>query len=210
MIPYRPRRPRVLRGDHLPSPVMAPVLQTSRLVLRPHRMSDADAWMRIELDPTVREGLHWPERDRRGVLAHLRDRTHQTSLWQVGDFLALAVELDGEVIGDVSMHLRTIAPETRFVEIGWLLLPRYSGHGYATEAASAMLDFAFTAVQACWATAVIFADNERSRALAERLGFVRVGRTPSTITYLMASESHHMPEAPWYGDTARRLGDTER
>src|SRR5947209_4633679 len=123
MIPYRPRRPRVLRGAHLPAPITAPVLQTARLVLRPHRMSDAEAWLRIELDRSVRDGLHWPARDRRGALAHLRNRTQQTMLWHVGDFLALAVELDGEVIGDVSMHLRTVSPETRFVEIGWLQLP---------------------------------------------------------------------------------------
>jgi RimJ/RimL family protein N-acetyltransferase len=195
----------------LPSPVTAPVLRTSRLVLRPHRLSDADAWMRIEFDPSVRDGLHWPARDRRAVLAHLRNRIRQTTLWHVGDFLALAVELDGEVIGDVSMHLRTIAPETRFVEIGWLQLPEYSGRGYATEAASAMLDFAFTAVQACWATAVIFADNERSMALAERLGFVRVGRTSSTITYLVTSESHYGHGTPRHGGmAARRFSDTER
>lgn len=204
MIPYRPRRPRILRGAHLPSPIEAPVLRTPRLMLRPHRMSDADAWMRIELEPSIRESLHWPVRDRRGVLAHLRNRTQQTVIWHVDDFLALAVELDGEVIGDVSMHLRTTSPETRFVEIGWLQLPEYSGRGFATEAATALLDFAFTTVGACWATAVIYADNDRSIALAERLGFVRVSRTDETVTYLTAAESRARRDPHGRGDTTTR------
>jgi len=204
MIPYRPRRPHFFRGAHLPAPIIATVLTTPRLVLRPHRMSDADAWMRIECEPSIREGLHWPRRDRHEVLAHLHDRTRQTVLWHVHDFLALAVELDGQIIGDMSMHLRSVAPESRFVEIGWLQLPEYSGHGYATEAASAMLDFAFETVEACWATAVVYADNERSMALAERLGFVRVSRTRDTFTYLIGSEARGGRGTPRRGDSTTR------
>ncbi len=175
MILPRPRRPHLLRGPHLPAPVLAPVLRTPRLVLRPHRMSDAPTWLRIESDPTIRESLHWPARDRRRMLTHLRHRTRKTILWHTNDFLALAVERDGEIIGDVSMHLRGVAPEARSVEVGWLQLPEHRGHGYATEAASALLDFAFDEVGARRATAVIDEDNARSIALAERLGFVRMG-----------------------------------
>jgi RimJ/RimL family protein N-acetyltransferase len=177
-------RPRLLRGAYLNSPVVAPVLRTPRLVLRPHRMSDAEAWLRIERDSSIRANLQWPERDRRQMITHLRDRTRKTVLWQADDFLALAVELDGEVIGDVSMHLRTVPPESRSAEVGWLQLSRYRGHGYATEAAEALLAFAFQTLGTRWVTALVDAENERSMALALRLGFARVAQTGRTVTFL--------------------------
>ncbi|MFF1635193.1 GNAT family N-acetyltransferase [Leifsonia sp. NPDC058248] len=163
---------------------MAPVLRTPRLVLRPHRMSDVEAWLRIERDSSIQANLHWPERDRRQMITHLRDRTRKTVLRQAGDFLALAVELDGEVIGDVSMHLRTVAPESRSAEVGWLQLSRYRGQGFATEAAEALLTFAFRTLGTRWVTALVDANNERSMALAVRLGFARVAQTGCTVTFL--------------------------
>ncbi len=178
-------RPRLLRGAYLDAPVRAPVIRTARLVLRPHRMEDADAWLAIEAEPSIRRNLHWPERNRHHALAHLRDRTRHTVLQQSGDFLALAVELDGEVIGDISVHLRTVAPETRSAEMGWLELSRFGGHGYATEAAEGMLGFIFGALGAHWVTAVIDEENPRSMALAERLGFRCVAQTGASLTFLL-------------------------
>ncbi len=153
--------------------VFAPTIQTSRLTLRPHRMADADAWYAIQSDPEVRRYLPWPERTREQSLAHLRRRTASTVLARRDDFLALAVEHDGTLIGDVSMHLRVVQPENREVEAGWLLGSAHSGHGYAAEAATALLKFAFTELRATTAAAVIDERNLRSLALAHRLGFVQ-------------------------------------
>ncbi|GLK16861.1 GNAT family N-acetyltransferase [Herbiconiux flava] len=167
-------RPRALRGERIEHPVDAPVLRTERLVLRPHRFTDADAadWLDLQSEPAVREFLPWPERDARRSARHLRDRTRHTRLWQADDFLALAVELDGHVIGDVSLHLRSVAASTRTVEMGWVVHPSLGGRGYATEAAAALLEFAVTTVGAQRVTAVTDARNTRSVALAKRLGLV--------------------------------------
>lgn len=153
--------------------VFAPTIQTDRLTLRPHRMADADAWYAIQSDPEVRRYLPWPERTREQSLAHLRRRTASTVLARRDDFLALAVEHDGTLIGDVSMHLRVVQPENREVEVGWLLGTAHSGHGYAGEAAAALLSFAFRELRATTASAIIDERNVRSLALASRLGFVR-------------------------------------
>lgn len=170
---------------HLESPVVAPVLRTPRLILRPHRMSDAADWLRIEQDPRVRDGLHWPVRDERQMMERLRARTLHTRLWQVDDFLALAIERDGVVIGDVSMHLRDAAPGSRTVEMGWLLRSQHGGRGYATEAAQSFLGFAFHTLEVRWVSAVIDVGNERSIALARRLGFVRVAQSGRKATFLI-------------------------
>ncbi|MFD4422825.1 GNAT family N-acetyltransferase [Agromyces sp. NPDC058484] len=114
------RRPRWMRGPRLPNPVHAPRLQTERLVLRPHRLSDAPAWFALQSDPRVIEFLPWPLRNRRESLRHLAHRIRHVRLEQNDDFLALGVELDGILIGDVSLHLRDIDPE-RHAEIGWII-----------------------------------------------------------------------------------------
>ncbi|MET1019801.1 MAG: GNAT family N-acetyltransferase [Microterricola sp.] len=153
--------------------VFAPTIHTSRLTLRPHTLADADAWYAIQADPEVRRFLPWPDRTREQSLAHLRRRTVSTVLARRDDFLALAVERDGILIGDVSMHLRVVPAEHREVEAGWLLGSAHSGHGYAAEAAGALLAFAFTELRATTASAVIDERNVKSLSLAGRLGFVR-------------------------------------
>ncbi len=165
------RRPRVLRGARTEVPFDAPLIRTDRLTLRAYRPDDVDDWYALQSEPSVTEFLPWPERDRRSSARHLRDRTRHTRLWQADDFLALAIEHDGRVIGDISLHLRSVSAATRSVEIGWVMHPQFGGAGYATEAASRVLRFAFDVVGAQRVTAVTDARNLRSVALAKRLGF---------------------------------------
>jgi RimJ/RimL family protein N-acetyltransferase len=177
-------RPRLVRGHRTEIPFDAPSIRTARLLLRPHQVTDAADWFSLQSEPAVREYLPWPERDARSSARHLRDRTRHTRLWQKDDFLALAVEHDGRLIGDVSLHLRAVAAASRSVEIGWVLHPASAGHGYATEAAEALLNFAYDVVGARWVTAVTDARNAPSLALARRLGFVEV-RSEGTDLVLM-------------------------
>ncbi|WP_291041664.1 GNAT family N-acetyltransferase [Herbiconiux sp.] len=170
------RRPRFVRGPRTETPFDAPHLTTDRLLLRPHRLGDAADWYDLQSEPSVSQFLPWPERDRKASFRHLRDRTRHTRLWQADDFLALAVEREGHVIGDVSLHLRTVARETREVEIGWVMHPSHSGRGIATEAAEGILGFAFETVGARTVTAVTDARNTRSVALAKRLGFTELAK----------------------------------
>ncbi|SDR82258.1 GNAT family N-acetyltransferase [Microterricola viridarii] len=155
---------------------LAPWISTDRLLLRPHSPRDAEAWFRIQSDPETVRYLAWPPRSREESRTHLAKRTTHTVLEHADDFLALAVERDGVLIGDVSMHLRVVAAAEREVEAGWLLDRHQAGRGYAFEAAGALLSFAFTEVRARRASAVIHEHNVRSLALAERLGFERWSR----------------------------------
>ncbi|MGK9147640.1 GNAT family N-acetyltransferase [Plantibacter flavus] len=173
LVPDAVSRPRLLRGPRIEQPVDARPIQTPRLLLRRHELRDAESWYRIQSSPDVLAHLPWPARDRAASREHLRHRTGHTRLWQSGDFLALAIEHGGRLIGDVSLHLRQVRTADRSAEIGWVLDPAAGGHGYATEAAGAMLDLAFEQVRATVVTAVIEPENTASIALAERLGFLR-------------------------------------
>jgi RimJ/RimL family protein N-acetyltransferase len=180
------KRPRILRGARLDRPILAPVIFTDRLVLRQHHRADTEAWFELQSDPQTREFLPWPVRDRAASAAHLHDRTHHTVLWQADDFLALAIILDGRLIGDVSVHLRSIDVHTRSVELGWVLNSAYAGHGFATEATSALLDFVFSELDATIATAVIQSQNSASLALAARLGFVKISAAGDEIVLMIS------------------------
>ena len=165
-------------------PLQSPQVSTERLTLRPYDVSDAEDWFAIESVSEINHFMKWPNRDRRTSLKHLRDRTRHTELSQVDDFLALAVVLDGRVIGDVSLRLRAVGDENRNVEVAWIVHPDYSGRGYATEAASALLDLAFDDLGARWATAFIDPSNVRSIAVAERLGLRGIPLDDDTIAFL--------------------------
>lgn len=172
---FRPRfsRPRFLRGATTERPVDAHVIRTQRLTLRPHRVEDAARWHAIQSHPDVLRYVPWPKRDPDQSREHLEHRTRHTRLWQRGDFLAMAIELDGRLIGDVALHLREVEPERRTAEISWIVDPRYARRGYAREAADALLDVAFDELRAQKVVAMIDEQNERSIALAKRLRFTR-------------------------------------
>jgi RimJ/RimL family protein N-acetyltransferase len=198
-----PRRPRLetlllpalraLRGGPaLERPVFASERRTARLLLRPYRVTDELDWRRIEADDRIRSRLGWPHRTVAQARQHLHDRTRHTVLQVPGDLLVLAMEREGRVIGDVSLHLRTTAAETRTAEIGWLQLTSACGRGYATEAATAMLDLAFGELGACLVTAVIDRTNAESAQLALRLGFSPAGGAGAAVTFVLTACAHRV------------------
>ncbi|WP_448005187.1 GNAT family N-acetyltransferase [Agromyces bauzanensis] len=171
------RRPGWMRGPAVPDGVRSPTLVTERLVLRPHRLRDAAAWYALQSDPEVLRYLAWPPRSRLRSFKHLFDRTHHVSLLRKDDFLALAVVLDGKLIGDVSVHFRKIESPDRQFEIGWIIATDQQGHGYARESAEGMLGLVFDRMHAQQVIAKIWSQNEASRVLATRLGFVEISIT---------------------------------
>jgi len=67
------------------------------------------------------------------------------------DYLQLAIDLENPVIGPLYFVLKRV--EDGAAEIGWAPHRDYHGKGYAFEAASAVLDFAFAtpwAASCCW------------------------------------------------------------
>ena len=73
----------------------------------------------------------------------------------------------GICVGQVGINHGPLFPEK---ELGWLIYDGFEGHGYATEAAAALLSWAFK--KADIQTLVSYFDplNHRSIAVARRLG----------------------------------------
>ena len=88
-------------------------------------------------------------------------------------FWALEVRASGEFIGFTG--LGTVGGEMPVtgIEIGWRLARPAWGHGYATEAALAAMDYGFGVMGLPEIVAVTMARNLRSQALMRRIGMTR-------------------------------------
>jgi RimJ/RimL family protein N-acetyltransferase len=77
-------------------------------------------------------------------------------------------------VGMVGLHRVSPAlPCAPAVEVGWRLHPEQWGHGYATEAAGAALDFGFEEAGLSEIVAFTTTVNTRSQAVMARLGMTR-------------------------------------
>jgi len=79
------------------------------------------------------------------------------------------------------------------IEVGYSVLPQYQGYGYATEAVSGLLSWAFAHAEVSRVIAETLPDNERSIRLLERLNFLCTGQgsEPGLIHFELARASYH-------------------
>lgn len=142
-------------------------LRTERLVLRPFRAGDEPALAEAWADESYVSLLLTGTQNAAEVAEMVRRRTDPGD----GTFVGLVAEHDGEVVGDSILILQGTGLSEG--EIGWTVLPRHAGRGYATEAARAVLRMAFEHYGLRRVVANLDARNDRSAALCERLGMRR-------------------------------------
>ena len=138
-------------------------IETERLILTPEEASDA-GWF-AELLNTRGTGTFTVA----DALERIAAQTKSIETTGIG-VLVLRKRPDGEALGYTGIIIgRGSLAEP---ELAYELLPRARGHGYATEAAGAVLDAAFeTGRRRIWAT--IGSSNAPSLRVAEKLGFRR-------------------------------------
>ncbi len=163
--------------DHLPYGFAAPVL-TRRLALRIIEADDADDVFAYQSREDVcRYNVAFEPRSRAEVVESIARHSANRQLAEDSDFVKLVVErrdCPGRVIGEVLLELRKA--EHAEGEIGWMLHPDHAGQGYMTEAMVALVDLAFSEIGVHRLTARMDARNERSLAMASRLGMRPEGR----------------------------------
>ena len=142
---------------------------TDRLVLRGWVSDDREPFAVMNADPKVME--HFPSVLNRGESDELVDRVvedfeaHGFGLW------ALEVRENGRFIGFTGLSVPAFeASFTPAVEVGWRLAPGTWGKGYATEAATAALEFAFSRAGLEEVVSFTSVENTRSHTVMQRLG----------------------------------------
>jgi len=145
-------------------------LETARLTLRPFEESDLEALHEIHSDEVVARWLYNDARTREETRALLAGKVTCPGLEREGDWLSAAavVRETGELVGDISLNWRS--ERHRQGELGFLVSPRHQGHGYATEAAQALLTFAFETLGLHRVVGTLEARNIASARVLEKLG----------------------------------------
>jgi RimJ/RimL family protein N-acetyltransferase len=155
-----------------PDPFRPLRLESPRLTLRHFKASDVPTLLAYRSDPEVARYQGW----RSLTEAQAQNFVEVQSAQPVGvphEWLQIALELKvtGEHIGDLALKV----DGARQAEVGYSLNRDFQGHGYMTEAVTALLNFLFTTLELHRVTAKTDIRNERSVRLLERLNFRREG-----------------------------------
>ena len=157
----------------------APVLETGRIVLRPHRLDDFEAYCAMGADPAVYRFI--------GGKARTREESWQRFLrhggmWSMLGFGFWAIEdkATGRFIGEAGFHdlKRDITPSIEGLpEAGWSLASDMHGQGLATETMRRMLDWGDENLEGRRTVCIIDPANEASLNVAAKLGYRESART---------------------------------
>ncbi len=153
--------------------LLMPVLHTARLRLRPFSDTDMDALFAMHSSAIVLrywDSPPWSERERAArFIATCREMAEEGS----GARLAVDHVSDGAFIGWCS--LTRWNPDFRSASMGYCFDEATWGHGYATEAARALLQWAFDTLDLNRVQAETDTRNLASARVLEKIGFKREG-----------------------------------
>jgi RimJ/RimL family protein N-acetyltransferase len=149
-------------------------LHTTRLLLREFILGDYDELRQIQLHPQMAQYEPPPLSE--------DEARHKLERWALEQFIfprphyafALIPLPDKCIAGWVTLTLNF--EQTGEWEIGWSIEPDSWGRGYATEAARAVVGFAFGECKAHRISAFCAVDNAASVRVMEKLGMTREGR----------------------------------
>ena len=141
------------------------VVHTDRLVIRPLRTSDAEAFMSLAVPEVARNLRQMPD----GIsLETARHIVADAGFKGDAEFMN-AIEKDGKLIGAIEMHIDPVS-------VGYFLHPDWWGQGLASEALGAFLTEVFARFPINRIVADVFTDNPASATVLRKFGFVEVGR----------------------------------
>jgi len=149
------------------------ILETPRLIIRNWEDRDRVLFHTINSDEDV---MHFfPFRHDRQqsdeLFTRLRTMISKTGL----GFYALEEKTSGECIGFAGLARTNLEPHLPdgTVEIGWRLARPFWGKGFVTEAAKALLDYAFGSLGLSEVVSFAVHNNDRSTNVMQRIGMVR-------------------------------------
>lgn len=165
-------------------------LETDRLLIRAFVHDDAAEFGRL-LDEAFGRQSHGSEDTTRLLLEYnvIADKAHVALHQTPYEDRAIVLKSQGTLIGAVGFA-PCLAPFGRLASFGgtqhrtpevglfWALFPTHWGNGYATEAARAMVSYAFDELELARIVATTENDNLRSIAVMKRLGMT-IERNPS-------------------------------
>jgi RimJ/RimL family protein N-acetyltransferase len=160
---------------------------TPRLRLRRSEPGDAETISRYRSDPAVHVHQGWDRTDPEGVRTEIEEMGARVP-GEPGGWVQFSLEEreTGRLVGDVGLSAR--ADEPGVMLVGYTVAPEAQGHGYATEAVSALVDYAFATLDAGLIRAYADAGNTASIRVMEKVGM-----------RLMERFEGHDEDGDWFG-----------
>jgi RimJ/RimL family protein N-acetyltransferase len=156
-----------------------PVLQTERLVLRPHRLADFEASVAMWTDPEVVRYIGGKPSTEQQAWGRIMNYLGHWQLMGYG-YWCVEERASGTLVGEfgfADFH-REITPSIRGIpELGWALSSRVHGRGYATEGLRAAMAWGDSNLPCPRTVCLIDPENLPSYKLAAKLGFTAQTRT---------------------------------
>jgi len=150
-----------------------PIISSERLLLRRWTYADRDDFARMVSDPETMRFLH----DGVPLSARQSDEALDATIAHYaagfGDWAILS-RADGAIMGESGL---TRLRETGEVELGYMLRSAYWGHGFASEAASAVIQYAFDGLELDRLVSLVEPANIASIRVQEKLGMNALGST---------------------------------
>ena len=157
-------------------------IESARLQLRHFQDSDVTLFMGYRNDPLVAKYQSWEGISELEAETFIQEqKVIQPGVPGQGFQVAIELKATGTLIGDCYFTMN--APDHRQAEIGFTLSREYQGYGYATEAVSCFLNYAFCAFDLHRIIAITDCENMASVALLERLGMRREGHFIQNIWF---------------------------
>jgi len=148
-------------------------LHTRRCIIRPFESGDEPAFVEFMTDPTATRYLLFPDDQKTEEGARSLLNCVIDSYLADHPIHSYAITLhNGVWIGSCGVSEVSAGG---IWECYYSLLPKYWGHGYATETTAALLGHCFEDPSVCEVRAYMSPDNERSSGVAARLGMTDLG-----------------------------------
>ncbi|HLO29896.1 MAG TPA: GNAT family N-acetyltransferase [Anaerolineales bacterium] len=143
-------------------------LETKRLVLRPMLATDIDALHLIFTDPKVMASFGGELLSRAQMESWLgRNLAHQDEFGY--GLFSIILKEPGILIGDCGLEQMEVEG-VQVAELGYDFRSDYWNQGFATEAATAVRDYAFNVLQLPQLISLIRVGNLASKRVAEKVG----------------------------------------
>ncbi len=183
---------------------MTNVIETDRLYLRQWQASDFAIFAEMNADPEVMQ--YFPKSLSTTVSNTIAKKCQQLIEDNGWGFWAVSLKQSNNFIGFVGLNDThadmSFAPAT---EIAWRLRKECWGQGYATEAARAALQFAFTELALDDVVSFTAVINQRSQLIMERIGMTN---TQDNFYHPLLDSEHPLAEHVLYKITRRQWQDS--
>lgn len=172
-------------------------IETDRLILRTQTMNEQKRLWEILMIPEVNKYfLTVPPKFRKKLKDwDKQQKFYEDDMKHANDNnifrWSIFLKDTGECIGRLSCHEGHDEDESinnpNIREVGWIIDPKFQGHGYGTEAAKAMIDFMFLECEIEQIITGAAICNPASWKIMEKLGFERQEKT-KIIQYTFLDE----------------------